>query len=146
MITMTGSRSRIVHRPLPQDDPRQRRPDISQAQELLNWRPTVMLTEGLQRTIAYFEALHSKDRKARSRRPIDRTAAIRTEAQGARGGARPCCGFLGSRASFCRPTWIERRLTLMLAPDFRIGVAADSSKSAAGEDAATPAMAPCQAA
>ena len=63
VITMTGSRSRIVHRPLPQDDPRQRRPDISQAQELLNWRPTVMLTEGLQRTIAYFEALHSKEGK-----------------------------------------------------------------------------------
>ena len=49
-----------------------------------------------------------------------------------------------SRARFRRPTWIERRLTLML-PDFRISVAADSSKSAAGEDAATPAMAPCQA-
>jgi UDP-glucuronate decarboxylase len=62
VIAMTGSGSRIVHRPLPQDDPRQRRPDISQAQELLNWRPTVMLTEGLQRTIAYFEKLHSKDR------------------------------------------------------------------------------------
>ena len=55
VIAMTGSRSRIVHRPLPQDDPRQRRPDISQAQELLDWRPTVMLTEGLQRTISYFE-------------------------------------------------------------------------------------------
>ena len=62
VIAMTGSGSRIVHRPLPQDDPRQRRPDISQAQELLNWRPTVMLTEGLQRTIAYFDKLHSKDR------------------------------------------------------------------------------------
>ena len=62
VIAMTGSRSRIVHRPLPQDDPRQRRPDISQAQELLNWRPKVMLTEGLQRTIAYFEKSHSKER------------------------------------------------------------------------------------
>jgi UDP-glucuronate decarboxylase len=60
VIAITGSRSRIVHRPLPQDDPRQRRPDISQAQELLNWRPTVMLTEGLQRTISYFEKLQSK--------------------------------------------------------------------------------------
>jgi UDP-glucuronate decarboxylase len=57
VIAMTGSRSRIVHRPLPQDDPRQRRPDISQAQELLDWRPTVMLPEGLQKTIAYFEQL-----------------------------------------------------------------------------------------
>jgi len=62
VIAMTGSRSRIVHRALPQDDPRQRRPDISQAQELLGWRPTVMLTEGLQRTISYFEQLLSKDR------------------------------------------------------------------------------------
>jgi UDP-glucuronate decarboxylase len=59
VIAMTGSRSRIVHRALPQDDPRQRRPDISQAQELLDWRPTVMLTEGLQRTIAYFDQLLS---------------------------------------------------------------------------------------
>ncbi|HEY2754230.1 MAG TPA: UDP-glucuronic acid decarboxylase family protein, partial [Pseudolabrys sp.] len=57
VIVMTGSRSRIVHRPLPQDDPRQRRPDISQAQELLDWRPTVMLPEGLQKTIAYFDGL-----------------------------------------------------------------------------------------
>src|SRR5882757_5626773 len=62
VIAMTGSRSRIVHRALPQDDPKQRRPDISQAQELLDWRPTVMLTEGLQRTISYFEQLLSKDR------------------------------------------------------------------------------------
>src|SRR5246127_1054398 len=59
VITMTGSRSRIVHRALPQDDPRQRRPDISQAQELLDWRPTVMLDEGLRRTISYFEQLLS---------------------------------------------------------------------------------------
>jgi UDP-glucuronate decarboxylase len=44
---------------LPQDDPRQRRPDISQAQELLDWRPMVMLTEGLQKTILYFDQLLS---------------------------------------------------------------------------------------
>ena len=73
VIAMTGSRSRIVHRPLPQDDPRQRRPDISQAQELLNWRPAVMLTEGLQRTISYFEKLQSKNEKrAREGRSIAR--------------------------------------------------------------------------
>jgi UDP-glucuronate decarboxylase len=59
VIAMTGSHSRIVHHALPQDDPRQRRPDISQAQELLDWRPTVMLTEGLQRTITYFDQLLS---------------------------------------------------------------------------------------
>jgi UDP-glucuronate decarboxylase len=59
VIALTGSRSRIVHQALPQDDPRQRRPDISQAQELLDWQPTVMLTEGLRRTITYFEQLLS---------------------------------------------------------------------------------------
>jgi UDP-glucuronate decarboxylase len=72
VIAMTGSRSRIVHRPLPQDDPRQRRPDISQAQELLDWRPTVMLTEGLQRTIAYFDKLHSEEKRAREGQSIVR--------------------------------------------------------------------------
>jgi UDP-glucuronate decarboxylase len=60
VIAMTGSRSHIVHRPLPPDDPRHRRPDISQAQELLGWQPTVTLTEGLQKTIAYFEHLLSE--------------------------------------------------------------------------------------
>jgi UDP-glucuronate decarboxylase len=57
VIEMTGSRSRIVHRPLPENDPRQRRPDISRAQELLSWAPTTSLKEGLIRTIAYFEKL-----------------------------------------------------------------------------------------
>jgi UDP-glucuronate decarboxylase len=57
IIQMTGSRSRIVHRPLPENDPRQRRPDISRAQELLSWAPTTPLKEGLIRTIAYFEKL-----------------------------------------------------------------------------------------
>ena len=75
VIAMTGSRSRLVHRPLPQDDPRQRRPDISQAQELLNWQPVIPLAEGLQRTIAYFEELHAKQRKRVSR---PRSAAKKT--------------------------------------------------------------------
>lgn len=55
VISLTGSRSEIVRRPLPQDDPVQRRPDISLANEKLGWQPTVPLKEGLQRTIAYFE-------------------------------------------------------------------------------------------
>jgi UDP-glucuronate decarboxylase len=55
VIEMTGSRSEIVWMPLPQDDPTQRRPDISKAQELLGWEPTIPLREGLARTIAYFE-------------------------------------------------------------------------------------------
>ncbi|MCJ2044173.1 SDR family oxidoreductase [Methylobacterium sp. J-078] len=55
VIALTGSRSRIVHRPLPPDDPRQRRPDIAKARALLAWEPTVSLSEGLGKTIAYFE-------------------------------------------------------------------------------------------
>ena len=56
IIAMTGSSSRIVHRPLPQDDPRQRKPDISQAQEVLAWAPRTPLDTGLEKTIAYFDA------------------------------------------------------------------------------------------
>jgi UDP-glucuronate decarboxylase len=55
IIDITGSRSKIVSRPLPPDDPRQRRPDIDKAKELLAWEPTVPLREGLSRTIAYFD-------------------------------------------------------------------------------------------
>ena len=57
IVSMTGSRSRIVHRPLPQDDPMQRCPDIAQAQAHLGWQPNVPLQEGLRRTIAYFADL-----------------------------------------------------------------------------------------
>jgi UDP-glucuronate decarboxylase len=60
VITLTGSRSRIVHLPLPADDPRQRRPDISKARECLGWRPTIEVRQGLLRTIAYFEELLGK--------------------------------------------------------------------------------------
>jgi UDP-glucuronate decarboxylase len=61
VIDLTGSSSKIVHRPLPSDDPKQRRPDISKAHELLDWRPTVALSDGLSKTIAYFEELLSKE-------------------------------------------------------------------------------------
>ena len=57
VIALTGSSSRIVHKPLPEDDPRQRRPDISLAQAQLGWTPKVALDEGLRRTIPYFEHL-----------------------------------------------------------------------------------------
>ncbi len=57
VIELTGSRARIVHRPLPQDDPRQRSPDITRAQKLLGWKPQMNLKEGLKRTIAYFDGL-----------------------------------------------------------------------------------------
>ena len=55
VIALTGSQSALVERPLPSDDPTQRRPDISLAQERLGWAPTVPLDEGLRRTIATFE-------------------------------------------------------------------------------------------
>jgi dTDP-glucose 4,6-dehydratase len=54
IIRATGSRSRIVFKPLPQDDPKQRRPDINRARELLGWEPRVPLRVGLKKTIAYF--------------------------------------------------------------------------------------------
>lgn len=54
IIRLTGSRSRIVRRELPQDDPRRRKPDISKAQELLGWEPSVDIEDGLQATISYF--------------------------------------------------------------------------------------------
>ena len=62
VLAVTGSASPIVHRPLPQDDPRQRRPDIAQAQERLGWAPTVALREGLERTASYFDALLGEGR------------------------------------------------------------------------------------
>jgi UDP-glucuronate decarboxylase len=57
VIELTNSRSRIVHRSLPQDDPKQRQPDISRAQEVLGWTPRTPLKEGLVHTIGYFERL-----------------------------------------------------------------------------------------
>jgi UDP-glucuronate decarboxylase len=54
VIELTGSRSELVHHPLPPDDPRQRQPDISLAKELLSWEPKVPLEEGLSRTVEYF--------------------------------------------------------------------------------------------
>ena len=62
VLELTGSRSKIVHRPLPDDDPRQRRPDISEAHRLLNWRPTITLKQGLGMTIVYFEKLIAEER------------------------------------------------------------------------------------
>jgi UDP-glucuronate decarboxylase len=56
-LELTNSNSRIVHRPLPEDDPRQRQPEISRARELLDWAPQTPLEEGLARTISYFRQL-----------------------------------------------------------------------------------------
>ncbi|MFN7286500.1 MAG: UDP-glucuronic acid decarboxylase family protein [bacterium] len=57
VIEMTGSRSKLVFLPLPQDDPMQRKPDITLAREKLGWEPTVPLQQGLAKTIAYFDDL-----------------------------------------------------------------------------------------
>jgi dTDP-glucose 4,6-dehydratase len=54
IIRVTGSRSKVVFKPLPQDDPKQRRPDIGRARAELNWEPKVPLNEGLKKTIEYF--------------------------------------------------------------------------------------------
>jgi UDP-glucuronate decarboxylase len=59
VLELVGSRSRIVRRPLPQNDPQQRQPEISLARHLLGWEPKVALKEGLLHTIAYFEQLLS---------------------------------------------------------------------------------------
>jgi len=59
VIELSNSRSEIIFKPLPADDPRQRRPDITRAREVLGWEPKVELDEGLKRTIAYFDELLS---------------------------------------------------------------------------------------
>jgi UDP-glucuronate decarboxylase len=53
-LKLVGGKSKIVHKPLPADDPRQRQPDITLARKILKWEPTVPLEEGLKRTIEYF--------------------------------------------------------------------------------------------
>lgn len=71
VVEITGSRSALIHCPLPSDDPRQRRPNISLAKEKLGWAPTVQLREGLTETIAYFDDLLRKDGTAE-------TASVKT--------------------------------------------------------------------
>jgi dTDP-glucose 4,6-dehydratase len=55
IIRATGSRSKVVHKPLPQDDPKQRKPNITKAKKILGWSPKVPLAEGMAKTIAYFK-------------------------------------------------------------------------------------------
>jgi dTDP-glucose 4,6-dehydratase len=56
VIRVTGSHSKIVFKPLPQDDPKQRQPDISRARQWLKWAPIVRLRDGLEKTIAWFRS------------------------------------------------------------------------------------------
>ncbi len=62
VIQLTGSQSKIVSRPLPPDDPKQRRPDITMAGDILGWSPKVNLEDGLKKTIAYFDNFLSSER------------------------------------------------------------------------------------
>jgi dTDP-glucose 4,6-dehydratase len=65
VIEMTGTRSKIESRPLPKDDPKVRRPDISRARRLLGWEPRIALREGLERTIEFFRAMPPERLSAR---------------------------------------------------------------------------------
>jgi dTDP-glucose 4,6-dehydratase len=62
ILTHTGSKSKIVYKPLPADDPKQRRPDITKARELLGWEPKINRKEGLARTVQYFMSLPQQER------------------------------------------------------------------------------------
>jgi len=71
IIALTGAKSRLVRKPLPQNDPTQRCPDISRARQLLNWEPRVPLDEGLRRTIAYFAGRMAEPASAGIRNAAD---------------------------------------------------------------------------
>ena len=70
VIRITGSSSRLVHRPLPQDDPLQRCPDITMAKNVLGWQPKIDLDSGLRKTAAYFSQMLVES-KERDPQPID---------------------------------------------------------------------------
>lgn len=57
ILDLTGSKSKLAHKPMPNDDPRQRKPDISLARNTLNWQPSTSVTDGLKKTIDYFDNL-----------------------------------------------------------------------------------------
>ncbi len=61
VIELTGAKSKIIYQPLPADDPKQRRPDITKAKKILNWEPKTPLREGLEKTVRYFEQLLRED-------------------------------------------------------------------------------------
>jgi UDP-glucuronate decarboxylase len=63
IISLTNSRSRIIRKPLPQDDPKQRKPDIALASKLINWNPVTDIDAGLGKTVAYFNTLIEESAK-----------------------------------------------------------------------------------
>jgi nucleoside-diphosphate-sugar epimerase len=67
VVKLTGTKSSLVHQPLPEDDPKVRQPDISRAKALLDWTPRVDILEGLRRTIEYFRGLMGTPRMMSNR-------------------------------------------------------------------------------
>ncbi len=65
IVELSGSSSELVYEPLPQDDPKQRCPDITRAREVLGWEPLVAATEGLSRTIGWFAQRHARSEAER---------------------------------------------------------------------------------
>ena len=61
IIALTGTDQKVVYRELPENDPKQRRPDITRAKEVLGWAPTIDRAEGLKRTYTYFQTLTPKE-------------------------------------------------------------------------------------
>jgi UDP-glucuronate decarboxylase len=77
VIRLANSKSELVRMPLPQDDPRQRRPDITQARQMLGWEPTIQLDEGILKTIKYFdELIRASGQRKYSFGPIGQTMAL----------------------------------------------------------------------
>jgi dTDP-glucose 4,6-dehydratase len=60
IIALTGAKTKIIYKPLPKDDPKQRQPDITRAREILNWEPKVNRAEGLKLTLDYFKTVLAK--------------------------------------------------------------------------------------
>jgi len=80
VIELVGSKSKIIYLPLPGDDPKQRRPDITKAKKYLDWEPKIQLREGLTKTIEYFRALDLRKYK----KPTPHTAHRTTEEDAAK--------------------------------------------------------------
>jgi UDP-glucuronate decarboxylase len=100
IIALTGSRSELVFRPLPQDDPKRRQPVITRALELLGWRPATALDKGLKRTIDYF-ALNLATREEDDRAPtpaVIPAAALRERTHAVAGGVGGQSGLNGAAA------------------------------------------------
>jgi UDP-glucuronate decarboxylase len=95
VLRLTGSKSHIVHRPLPQDDPKQRKPDMTLARSKLDWRPRVSLDDGLKETVAYFKKLLARCGCSR--------ASARLLTRGLRSGARRGPRRVARRATRRRP-------------------------------------------